>query len=157
MIFKANILSANACQNSPCQNSGVCISNDDENTPYICQCLPGTSGSICQFNTTTTTTTTTTVSTTLANPCASYPCLNNGICVPTGTNTYYCQCVNNYTGPRCATLNVCASLTCQNGGTCLVSTAGTAYCSCALGYTGVYCQTCNSLRKRYFLNNYSIS
>ena len=71
--------------------------------------------------------------------------------MPTGTNTYYCQCVNNYTGSRCATLNVCASFTCQNGGTCLVSTAGTAYCSCALGYTGVYCQTCNSLRKRYFL------
>ena len=36
------------------------------------------------------------------NPCNSYPCLNNGICILNAIfGTYTCTCIGQYTGPNC--------------------------------------------------------
>lgn len=97
------------CQVNPCLNNGTCVQANQ--TSYTCECAPNFYGKNCEkckFN-----------STkkkfiiliylekilfkTDINPCASNPCLNNGVCWQPFPNldVYSCDCPNFYYGSNC--------------------------------------------------------
>ena len=41
-----------------------------------------------------------------ASPCASNPCQNGGVCVQTGSTSFYCACSSSCSGPTCSTCSV---------------------------------------------------
>ena len=54
-----------------------------------------------------------------ANPCQSFPCLNNGICVESPIlEGFVCQCPKNYKGVFCEK-SLCDENTCGKNGTTL--------------------------------------
>ena len=75
-------------------------------------------------------------------PCDLLNCLNGGVCVPGGNlGEFVCQCVANYTGPRCE-LEIpdpCILVECLNGGRCVVD-EGVARSGCPVPYSGDQCQ-----------------
>nr|XP_006814131.1 PREDICTED: neurogenic locus Notch protein-like [Saccoglossus kowalevskii] len=107
---------------NPCKNGAVCISRV---LTYTCTCAQGWMGTYCEED---------------VNDCIPNPCLNNGVCRDTGTNSYMCICPVGMTGQRCSeAINNCLSGPCQHGGTC--TSAMNAYnCYCASGYEGVNCE-----------------
>jgi Notch-like protein len=66
----------NECDSNPCQNGGVCLDSSDTTkvapATYVCECVPGWSGSRCQDD---------------QDECASGPCLNGATCVDSRTLT----------------------------------------------------------------------
>ena len=69
----------NSCQNTPCQNDGIC---SPIGTVYICTCLPGYTGRNCELT---------------VSLCASNPCSNGGMCNQVNPTTgYTCTCLNGY-------------------------------------------------------------
>ncbi|VEN43855.1 unnamed protein product, partial [Callosobruchus maculatus] len=71
--------------------------------------------------------------------CLSNPCVH-GVCLDDLNSTYFCYCIDGYTGAQCQTnWNECWSSPCQNGGVCIDGIA-MFYCSCAPGYTGNVCE-----------------
>ncbi|ENN73661.1 hypothetical protein YQE_09739, partial [Dendroctonus ponderosae] len=71
--------------------------------------------------------------------CLSNPCLH-GVCMDDLNSTYFCYCIDGYTGLQCQTnWNDCWSAPCQNGGMCVDGIAG-FNCTCPTGYVGDLCE-----------------
>lgn len=67
--------------------------------------------------------------------CLSNPCVH-GVCLDDLNSTYFCYCIDGYTGVQCQTnWNECWSDPCQNGGTCIDGIAK-FNCSCPSGFVG---------------------
>jgi len=71
------------CTANPCQNGGTCDYQGEGQ--YTCRCLPGYTGSKCEF---------------VIDECASSPCLNGGTCTDV-INGFRCACAASLTGIRC--------------------------------------------------------
>uniref|UniRef100_A0A7E4VI78 IgGFc-binding protein-like n=1 Tax=Panagrellus redivivus TaxID=6233 RepID=A0A7E4VI78_PANRE len=63
------------------------------------------------------------------------PCLNGGVCVPTGPSKYVCECPDDYDGDSCETHIVCGDHDCGINATCTVFNHRKS-CNCPYGYTG---------------------
>ncbi|XP_072026359.1 uncharacterized protein [Amphiura filiformis] len=119
------------CNNSPCQNNGICVPNGLNG--YTCTCIDGYFGTTCiyrddciygdangpincQNGGTCSSEPNTGVFLICVNcntgysgryceigptGCNNSPCQNNGICVPDGQNGFTCTCINGYFGPTC--------------------------------------------------------
>ena len=114
-----------------CSNQGVCILNSEQK--YVCHCNQYRTGSACQSE---------------SLPCASYPCLNGGVCSNTNNDTtFQCMCVNNlYYGANCENkLNLCLNSTVcfNNQGYCIMNDTQPV-CKCKQYYSGVNCETISS-------------
>ncbi|XP_074032841.1 eyes shut isoform X2 [Leptinotarsa decemlineata] len=71
--------------------------------------------------------------------CLSNPCVH-GVCLDDLNSTYFCYCIDGYTGIQCQTnWNECWSSPCQNGGICIDGIA-MFDCSCPAGYAGTLCE-----------------
>ncbi|XP_076253721.1 eyes shut [Rhynchophorus ferrugineus] len=71
--------------------------------------------------------------------CLSNPCLH-GVCLDDLNSTYFCYCIDGYTGLQCQTnWNDCWSSPCQNGGVCVDGIAS-FNCTCPAGYVGDLCE-----------------
>ncbi|XP_066258765.1 protein eyes shut [Euwallacea similis] len=71
--------------------------------------------------------------------CLSNPCIH-GICLDDLNSTYFCYCIDGYTGLQCQTnWNDCWSSPCQNGGICIDGIAS-FNCSCPAGFVGELCE-----------------
>ncbi|CAH1098434.1 unnamed protein product [Psylliodes chrysocephalus] len=71
--------------------------------------------------------------------CLKNPCIH-GVCLDDLNSSYFCYCIDGYTGIQCQTnWNECWSSPCQNGGICIDGIA-MFNCSCPLGYTGSLCE-----------------
>ncbi|KAJ8974428.1 hypothetical protein NQ317_019280 [Molorchus minor] len=85
--------------------------------------------------------------------CLSNPCVH-GVCVDDLNSTYFCYCIDGYTGIQCQTnWNECWSSPCRNGGTCIDGIA-MFNCSCPPGYAGDICEEdINECESNPCLNN----
>lgn len=72
-----------ACLSNPCLY-GICL--DDANSTFLCYCIDGYTGFLCQTN---------------WDECWSNPCLNGGICID-GIAQYNCTCPQGYQGNKTA-------------------------------------------------------
>ncbi|XP_011923560.1 PREDICTED: von Willebrand factor D and EGF domain-containing protein [Cercocebus atys] len=106
-----------------CLNGGSCVS--DRNFPpgngvYLCVCLPGFHGSLCEVNT---------------SGCQSNPC-GLGSCI-SGFRNYSCDCPPELKGKNCQEdVDECDSKPCFRGVECL-NTFGSYHCgSCPKGFYG---------------------
>ncbi|KAJ8920609.1 hypothetical protein NQ315_004748 [Exocentrus adspersus] len=71
--------------------------------------------------------------------CLSNPCVH-GVCMDDLNSTYFCYCIDGYTGIQCQTnWNECWSSPCQNGGICVDGIA-MFNCSCPPGFAGDLCE-----------------
>ncbi|XP_056641948.1 protein eyes shut [Diorhabda sublineata] len=71
--------------------------------------------------------------------CLSNPCVH-GVCLDDLNSTYFCYCIDGYTGIQCQTnWNECWSSPCRNGGVCIDGIA-MFNCSCPPGYSGKLCE-----------------
>ena len=74
----------NPCLSKPCLHNGVC---ELQGGDFICHCLPGRSGDICQV---------------IEDPCVSSPCLYGGTCVAANNSQgFSCECTELFTGSVC--------------------------------------------------------
>ncbi|KAL5018050.1 hypothetical protein ScPMuIL_003772 [Solemya velum] len=76
------IADSGLCDDSPCQNDGVCSGDEDS---YTCDCPADFTGTDCETD---------------IDECESEPCENGGSCTD-GSNSYTCNCVAGYTGNDC--------------------------------------------------------
>lgn len=75
------------------------------------------------------------------NACFTFPCKNDGECVPLAERKYECQCPPGYHGPQCEfMIDACYGNPCRNNATCIVLEEGRFSCECAAGYTGSRCE-----------------
>lgn len=117
----------NNCESNPCQNGGSCF---DNGTTFVCTCVAGFSGTMCETN---------------VDECAVAPCQNGGTCMD-GVNSFTCDCTGTgFDGATCeADINECAVTV--NGGcgdamfTNCVNTPGSFNCvdidECATNHGG---------------------
>ena len=70
-------------------------------------------------------------------PCASIRCENGGTCV--SSPSLKCNCLQDFSGPRCESYDPCVSMRCENGGTCVLSPS--LKCQCLKGFSGIRCQS----------------
>ncbi|KAL1513285.1 hypothetical protein ABEB36_002710 [Hypothenemus hampei] len=71
--------------------------------------------------------------------CLSNPCVH-GICLDDLNSTYFCYCIDGYTGLQCQTnWNDCWSAPCLNGGECVDGIAS-FNCTCPPGFIGDLCE-----------------
>ncbi|XP_067849588.1 protocadherin Fat 4 [Heptranchias perlo] len=132
------------CTNDPCQNGGSCLKRlavgptlqSEESIPvvivantavqpFICRCLPGYSGQVCETD---------------IDECLPSPCHNGGICHNL-IGRFSCTCPEGSMGTACERdINECQSNPCKSGGTCQ-NFPGGFNCACKAGYTG---KTCDS-------------
>ncbi|XP_069781342.1 protocadherin Fat 4 isoform X2 [Narcine bancroftii] len=130
------------CTNDPCQNGGTCLKRlavspvmqSKESTPvvivanvvlqpFICQCLPGYFGEVCETD---------------IDECLPSPCHNGGICHNL-IGRFSCTCPAGFMGTACERdINECQSNPCKNGGSCHNFPGGFS-CACKDGYTGRTC------------------
>ncbi|XP_065115583.1 protein crumbs homolog 1 isoform X1 [Paramisgurnus dabryanus] len=140
------------CDSGPCVNEGTCIELSWESlygtefllpsqydprnaSGFICRCLPGFSGALCELNVT---------------ACSTNPCHNGATCEDY-LGSYKCICLSEsqdgvlYAGRNCSEPLVgCEGHECQNGATCVPFLTEGVHgysCFCPAGYTGSYCQT----------------
>uniref|UniRef100_UPI00398F28FC protocadherin Fat 4 n=1 Tax=Pristiophorus japonicus TaxID=55135 RepID=UPI00398F28FC len=132
------------CRNNPCQNGGSCVKRlavgptlqSEESVPvvivanmalqpFICRCLPGYSGHVCETD---------------IDECLPSPCHNGGICRNL-IGRFSCTCPEGFMGTACERdINECQSNPCKSDGTCQ-NFPGSFSCACKAGYTG---KTCDS-------------
>uniref|UniRef100_A0A915PC44 Uncharacterized protein n=1 Tax=Setaria digitata TaxID=48799 RepID=A0A915PC44_9BILA len=73
-------------------------------------------------------------------PCATSPCENEGICIPSDDKSYSCACPPRYSGNNCEIdLTPCISRPCPRGVEC-INLHNDFYCNCPQGFTGKTCQ-----------------
>ena len=117
-----------SCTSLPCQNNGICNSDDVCECPYVIDAdgnetnTPHFYGESCQYE----------------NPCVSNPCQNNGICQSLfdENETFVCECVDQFIGELCENVDLCFGVVCQNGGWCEENRG----CWCQDGYVGTECE-----------------
>ena len=114
------------CESDPCQNTGICIL-DDTNDSYKCSCPPATTGYNCE---------------TFLDSCASSPCLFDGTCMTIGFDAFFwCSCPLGQVGDYCEiNLNECDSNPCLNNGFCFDKLFNEFECRCQSGFTGKNCE-----------------
>ncbi|XP_022113060.2 protein crumbs [Pieris rapae] len=117
------------CASAPCHHGGTCV--EDTRGDYTCLCPKHYHGMFCELEDS------------LDPQCVAGPCRNNGSCsVPTGADSYVCDCLPGYTGRNCETdIDECAisGAACLNGGRC-VDAVNNYTCDCTnTGYTGPRC------------------
>ncbi|KAL9963248.1 hypothetical protein ACROYT_G032429 [Oculina patagonica] len=108
----------NPCSSSPCLHNSICL-NGYTDKGYLCECLPGYTGEICEKD---------------IDECVTaeeHKCDANADCVNTH-GSYNCSCKSGYTGDR---LNCSEEHKCDANADC-VNTHGSYNCSCKSGYTG---------------------
>ncbi|XP_033112215.1 laminin subunit beta-1-like [Anneissia japonica] len=117
------VLSTDSCDSDPCENSGMCVSV--ENNRYTCMCPPQWKGTNCEID---------------YDECISDVCKNGGTCI-NGPGNYTCVCAPGFTGPNCLT-DACYDQPCLNEGTCGldVHISSGYLCTCSEGYTGSNCE-----------------
>ncbi|XP_043273312.1 cubilin-like [Venturia canescens] len=76
--------STSPCANNPCVH-GTCHPNGAH---YTCRCNAGFTGTLCDA---------------AVNPCIPNPCLNDGVCKSSDSQTITCECTSTFKGPRCET------------------------------------------------------
>ncbi|KAK1175363.1 hypothetical protein AOXY_G3063 [Acipenser oxyrinchus oxyrinchus] len=128
------------CTHSPCQNGGSCekrlcvspLLKSEESVPvilvsnqplqpYVCSCLPGYAGKLCETD---------------IDECLPSPCHNSGTCHNL-VGGFSCSCPNGFTGMACERdVNECLSNPCKNGALCQNFPAGFS-CVCKAGYSGI--------------------
>lgn len=108
----------------------------------VCICYTNYTGSSCQL---------------YSDPCAYYPCLNNGECTSDNDQTSFtCNCTYPYSGTWCQIKeDVCINVSCSNNGVCK-KTADEAICSCYYLYSGSKCEN-ESSRKQIIVVVASVS
>ncbi|KAI4457821.1 slit [Holotrichia oblita] len=73
--------------------------------------------------------------------CYTYPCKNNGKCIPLPEREYECRCAPGYHGKNCEfMIDACYGNPCRNGA-CNVLEEGRFSCECSPGFTGLRCET----------------
>ncbi|KAL9851842.1 LOW QUALITY PROTEIN: protocadherin Fat 4 [Geothlypis trichas] len=132
------------CLQSPCQNGGSCLRRlavsptlrthesvpvivvaNEPLRPFVCRCLPGYEGSLCETD---------------IDECLPSPCHNDGTCHNL-VGGFSCSCPEGFTGMACERdVNECLSNPCKNGAACQ-NFPGSFNCVCKTGYTG---KTCDS-------------
>ncbi|XP_038648329.1 protocadherin Fat 4 isoform X1 [Scyliorhinus canicula] len=132
------------CTNNPCRNGGSCVKRlavgsslqrqesvpvvivaNTVLEPFICQCLPGYSGHVCETD---------------IDECLPFPCHNGGTCHNL-ISRFSCTCPEGFMGTACERdINECQSNPCKSGGTCQ-NFPGGFRCACKAGYTGKTCDT----------------
>jgi hypothetical protein len=76
----------------------------------------------------------------LDDPCASQPCMNQGICM-SENGVFCCVCPPGYSGSRCEIRDACQNNPCMNGGTCQsINENGGYQCICPSGFSGAHCE-----------------
>uniref|UniRef100_A0A3B4CZQ3 Protocadherin Fat 4 n=1 Tax=Pygocentrus nattereri TaxID=42514 RepID=A0A3B4CZQ3_PYGNA len=133
------------CTHNPCQNGGSCkrrLSVGPDMTtvesvpvilvsnrplqPYVCNCKPGYTGSLCETD---------------INECLPSPCHNGGTCHNL-VGGFSCSCPEGFTGMACERdVNECLSNPCKNGALCQ-NFPGGFNCLCKSGFAG---KTCDSI------------
>ncbi|XP_078382013.1 uncharacterized protein LOC144664690 isoform X2 [Oculina patagonica] len=116
----------NPCSSSPCLHNSICL-NGYTDKGYLCECLPGYTGEICEKD---------------IDECVTaeeHKCDANADCVNTH-GSYNCSCKSGYTGDRlnCSGEIFCVTAEehkCDANADC-VNTHGSYNCSCKSGYTG---------------------
>uniref|UniRef100_A0A8C9F9H4 FAT atypical cadherin 4 n=1 Tax=Pavo cristatus TaxID=9049 RepID=A0A8C9F9H4_PAVCR len=129
----------NSCLQSPCQNGGSCMRRlavgpalkshesvpviivaNEPLQPFMCRCMPGYEGSLCEID---------------IDECLPSPCHNDGTCHNL-VGGFSCSCPDGFTGMACERdVNECLSNPCKNGAACQ-NFPGTFNCICKTGYTG---------------------
>ncbi|KAF4523890.1 hypothetical protein B566_EDAN016082 [Ephemera danica] len=79
--------SGHVCDSSPCQNSGQCRADRSSERGYICECMPGTSGALCEVDS--------------RDECASNPCRGNDAICQDRLGDYVCFCPPKWNGKSC--------------------------------------------------------
>lgn len=117
------------CESSPCEGfcngHGACTVHNDSPS---CACNAGYWGKQCEMD-----------------ECTDY-CQSGGTCTITPENEKVCDCLPNYSGPRCENyqnteqfFSDCSNSFCDNGGTCHMI-RDKAYCNCTAQFTGPNCR-----------------
>uniref|UniRef100_A0A663MGM7 Protocadherin Fat 4 n=1 Tax=Athene cunicularia TaxID=194338 RepID=A0A663MGM7_ATHCN len=132
------------CLQSPCQNGGSCLRRlavspalkshesipviimaNEPLRPFVCRCMPGYDGSLCETD---------------IDECLPSPCHNDGTCHNL-VGGFSCSCPEGFTGMACERdVNECLSNPCKNGAACQ-NFPGSFNCVCKTGYTGKTCDT----------------
>ncbi|XP_009887839.1 PREDICTED: protocadherin Fat 4-like, partial [Charadrius vociferus] len=133
------------CLQSPCQNGGSCLRRlavspalkshesipviivaNEPLRPFVCRCMPGYDGSLCETD---------------IDECLPSPCHNDGTCHNL-VGGFSCSCPEGFTGMACERdVNECLSNPCKNGAACQ-NFPGSFNCVCKTGYTGVFGNHC---------------
>ncbi|XP_028272859.1 protocadherin Fat 2 [Parambassis ranga] len=101
---------AEACENNPCENGGVC--EEDSAGEPRCRCAGLFHGARCEL---------------VDNPCASQPCAHGRMCIPKPQG-YMCNCSLDNAEARCHNeIEVCSPNVCPGGYDCKV-TDGSIHC-----------------------------
>lgn len=135
-VTTTNTFAINVCAPGICLNGGTCY--QITYSLALCSCPPGFSGVYCNIGNSvvtsvtslpgtvtpttvgpvTVTAATTTAAPTVVTFCATNPCLNGGLCVPTTGTGGRCICNVAFTGFLCETGYSCSNLLCPTGQTC---------------------------------------
>ncbi|XP_039607150.1 protocadherin Fat 4 isoform X1 [Polypterus senegalus] len=139
-----NSVDFDPCIHNPCHNGGSCkkylsvghspireesmpviVVSNEPMPPYICNCMPGYTGTLCEAD---------------IDECLPLPCHNGGTCHNL-VGGFSCSCPDGFTGMACERdINECLSNPCKNGAHCQ-NFPGGFNCVCKNGYTG---KTCDS-------------
>ncbi|XP_006629223.2 protocadherin Fat 4 [Lepisosteus oculatus] len=132
------------CTRNPCQNGGSCkkhlsvgpqmkaeesipviLVSNEPLQPYVCNCMPGYAGSLCETD---------------IDECLPLPCHNGGTCHNL-VGGFSCTCPDGFTGMACERdVNECLSNPCKNGALCQ-NFPGAFSCLCKSGFTGKTCES----------------
>ncbi|XP_063300241.1 protein delta homolog 2 [Pelobates fuscus] len=108
----------------PCLNGGTCQDERGYADTFVCRCLAGYVGRLCEVD---------------VDDCLMRPCANGATCHD-GVNRFSCECPLGFQGRFC-TVNIddCASKPCHNGGRCF-DRVGNYECYCPEGFLGKSCE-----------------